>query len=311
MSEHGNARCCAPGAVLGAFTSAALSHSCACGPSWIVRGGRQAPFAALAGIVNATPDSFSDGGRYAAPEAAVAHALTLLDEGAGMVDLGAESTRPFAAPVGADAEAARLLPVLEGVRGARPDALVSVDTYKASTARQALDLGAHIINDVSACAFDPALLEVLVSYKPGYVLMHSQGRPTTMQVAPVYTSVVDEVLAFFESKLAELVRAGLPEDRIVLDPGVGFGKRAEHSLAVLRHVERFMTLGRPLYVGLSMKSLFGDTLQLSVEERGEATRLALVLLARQGVRYHRVHHVAQARRALLLARTLTSEGLAD
>lgn len=269
--------------------------------------GLAAPLAGLVGIVNVTPDSFADGGRYLAVETAVAHGCSLLDHGAIMLDVGAESTRPFAAPVDAEEEARRLLPVVRGLLAARPEALISVDTYKASTARLALEAGAQVINDVSAWAMEPELLEVLADHRPGYVLMHSQGTPATMQVAPRYAAVVDEVCAFFEARMTELVRAGLPEDRIVLDPGIGFGKLAEHSFELLRQTERLAALGRPLYVGLSMKSLFGQALDLPVEERGEATRLAVVLLATRGVRYHRVHEVARARQALELAALLTSE----
>ena len=225
---------------------------------WILRGGRvlnPAPFC-LIGIVNVTPDSFSDGGKYIDPRNAVAHGLRLLDEGAGMLDLGAESTRPFAEPVPEGEEIARLMPVVARLREQRPDAVLSVDTLKAGTARAALEGGADIINDVSACVADPALLDVLAEYKPGYVLMHSQGSPREMQVNPRYGNVVEEILAFFEEHLARLVKAGLPEDRIVLDPGIGFGKNKDHTVAILKGLERFASLGRPLYVGLSRKSMF-------------------------------------------------------
>ena len=280
---------------------------CEVGPSpvWVVGEGVCAPFDGLAGILNVTPDSFSDGGLYASVDAAVTHGLALLDEGAVMLDVGAESTRPRAAFVDAQEERRRLVPVLEGVLAARPGALLSVDTYKASTARVALEAGARVINDVSAWGVDPALPEVLATFKPGYVLMHNLGIPATLTEAPRYDSVVDEVCAFFECKLAALVRAGLPEDRVVLDPGIGFGKTAEQSFELLRGLDRLARLGRPLYVGLSMKSLFGGALGLPLEARGEATRLATVLLAGRGVRYHRVHHVAETRRALELAALLT------
>ena len=231
-----------------------------------------APFC-LIGIVNVTPDSFSDGGKYIDPRNAVAHGLRLLDEGAGMLDLGAESTRPFAEPVPEGEEIARLMPVVARLREQRPDAVLSVDTLKAGTARAALEGGADIINDVSACVADPALLDVLAEYKPGYVLMHSQGSPREMQVNPRYGNVVEEILAFFEEHLARLVKAGLPEDRIVLDPGIGFGKNKDHTVAILKGLERFASLGRPLYVGLSRKSMFREILGLELEQRAEATRL--------------------------------------
>lgn len=265
---------------------------------------RPSPFG-LVGIVNITPDSFSDGGRFLDPEKAVAHGLSLLEAGAAMLDLGAESTRPFAAPVSGEDELARLMPVLEALRHRRTDAVLSVDTFKAETARRALEAGADVINDISACLFDPPLLDVVARYKPGYVLMHSQGKPAEMQIAPRYDDVVETVFAFFERRMDALVRAGLPEDRIVLDPGIGFGKNREHTVALLRGMERFQRLGRPLYVGLSRKSLFGDLLGLAAGEREEATHLAVALLAARGVSYHRVHDVAGCARALRLAAAMT------
>lgn len=276
---------------------------------WVIRGGRRvrpSPFC-LVGIVNVTPDSFSDGGRFLEPEKAVAHGLRLLEEGADVLDLGAESTRPFAAPVSGEEELARLMPVLAEIRRRRPEAVLSVDTFKAETARQALEAGADVINDISACLFDPPLLEVVTQFKPGYVLMHSQGRPADMQIAPQYDDVVETLLAFFESRMDMLVRAGLPEDRIVLDPGIGFGKNREHTLALLRALERFRGLGRPLYVGLSRKSLFGDLLDLAPGEREEATHLAVALLAARGVTCHRVHDVAGCARALRLVAAITPQ----
>lgn len=274
---------------------------------WKVRGARQvrpSPFC-LVGIVNITPDSFSDGGRFLDPDKAVAHGLRLLEDGAAMLDLGAESTRPFAAPVRGEDERTRLMPVLQELRRRRPEAVLSVDTFKAETARRALEAGADVINDISACLFDPPLLEVVTQYKPGYVLMHSRGKPADMQIAPQYDDVVETVFAFFERRMDVLVRAGLPEDRIVLDPGIGFGKNVEHAVALLRAMDRFQRLGRPLYVGLSRKSLFGDLLGLAAGEREEATHLAVALLAARGVSYHRVHDVAGCARALRLAAAMT------
>ncbi len=274
---------------------------------WILLGGRvlnPAPFC-LIGIVNVTPDSFSDGGKFLDSDHAVEHGLRLLDDGAGMLDLGAESTRPFAEPVPAAEECARLMPVLTRLRALRPDAVLAVDTFKAETARAALEAGADVINDVSACTEDPALTEVLAEYKPGYVLMHSQGNPKTMQINPSYTDVVEDILAFFEKHLDRLVQSGLPEDRIVLDPGIGFGKNKAHTVEILKGMERFASLGRPLYVGLSRKSMFREILGLDLEQRAEATRLAVALLAARGVPYHRVHDVAGCAQAIRLVEAMT------
>jgi dihydropteroate synthase len=279
---------------------------------WIVAGGRlvrPAPFC-LAGIVNMTPDSFFDGNLHAEPDRAVRRALELLDEGAHLLDLGAESTRPGALPLGDNPEQAcavetgRLLPVLESLRRLKPDAVLCADTRHGLTAAAALAAGADVINDVSA-AEDPVLLDALCRYHPGYVLMHGGSRGG----APVSgnpKTVTDRVLRFFEAQLARLAKAGLPEDHIVLDPGVGFGKTSEESAVLLREIRRLHSLGRPLYAGLSMKSLFGDLLGLSLADRGEATRVATALLAASGVRYHRVHDAAAAASALRLTEFIAS-----
>jgi len=281
--------------------------------SWTIAGGRvlgPAPFF-VAGIVNATPDSFSDGGRCLDPAAALAHARRLLAEGADILDVGGESTRPGAAEVPAEEEARRVLPVIAGaarLTGADgAPAVVSVDTTKAAVAAAALSAGASIVNDISACRFDPALLDVVAQARPGYVLMHCQGAPRTMQQAPRYDDVVGEIAAFFEERLLALTRAGLPEDRILLDPGIGFGKTLAHNLEILRRLPEFLALGRPLYLGLSNKTLWGGLLGLPVDQRGEATRIATALAARRGASAHRVHEVAQARAALRLALALDPE----
>lgn len=255
----------------------------------------------IAGIVNVTPDSFYDGGRHADAAAAVAHGLSLAEGGADMLDVGGESTRPGAAPVSLEEELRRVVPVVAGLVAARPDIPVAVDTYKAGCAAAALDAGAVAVNDVSACAFDPGLRDVVAQYKPGYVLMHSQGRPATMQDDPRYGDVVEDILAFFEERMALLVRAGLPEEHIVLDPGVGFGKSTEHNLDILRRLDRFTSLGRPLYLGISNKSVFGAVLALPVEKRNLATAVLSVLCTARGARIHRVHDAAGVAAALRLA----------
>ncbi|EHJ46496.1 dihydropteroate synthase [Solidesulfovibrio carbinoliphilus subsp. oakridgensis] len=260
----------------------------------------------VAGIVNVTPDSFSDGGRHADTAAAVAHGRRLAADGADILDVGGESTRPGAAPVPLEAELARVVPVVAALAEALPGVVLSVDTYKAGCAAAAIEAGAAIINDVSACAFDPGLLDVVCHHKPGYVLMHSLGRPETMQRDPRYGDVVEDILAFFEEKLAMLSRAGLPEDRVVVDPGIGFGKRPEHNLEILRRLDRFLVLGRPVFLGLSNKSVFGACLNLPVGERGLATAVASALCSGRGARIHRLHDVAQGRVALGLAAALAA-----
>lgn len=256
------------------------------------------------GIVNLTPDSFYDGGAHADVPTGLAHALHLLEDGADMVDLGAESSRPGAEEVPAQHECARLLPVLTELVRAAPAAVISVDTYHAVTAAAALEAGACVINDISACTFDPGLTDVLVQYKPGYVLMHGKGRPREMQVQPSYSDVRRDVTDFFERELHRLTTAGLPEEHIVLDPGIGFGKSLAHNLALLSHVEDWVGFGRPLLVGLSMKSLFGDLLNLAPQERGAAVQTASALLWTRGVFWHRVHEVSRVCSALRLAAAL-------
>lgn len=274
--------------------------------TWFMRGGRAfepAPFGVM-GIVNITPDSFYDGNSHADCENARIHAEKLLHEGAHILDLGAESSRPSAKPLTDEQEQERLLPVLRALRATHPAAYLSVDTYHASTAQHALEAGADCINDISACTFEPALLDVLAQFKPGYVLMHSQGRPQTMQQAPRYCAVVDEVYHFFEQHLNRLTKAGLPLDRIVLDPGIGFGKHMQHNVELLRNCERFLQLGRPLLMGISMKSFLGDMLGLPLLERQSATQVVTSLLAAKGAAYHRVHHVAATCQTLALTTAL-------
>ena len=288
-------------------SSAAAAEESAERPVWRVLGGRalsaSAPFGVM-GIVNVTPDSFFDGGEHMEADAAVAHALRLRDEGADILDIGAESSRPGACALSADEELRRLLPVLCRLRASASGVCLSVDTYHAATAEAVLRCGASVINDISGCSYDPALLEVLAQYRPGYVLMHRQGRPATMQNDPRYDDVRRDVLAFFDRMLNRLVRAGLPEDRIVLDPGIGFGKRLEHNLALLAHADEWLTFGRPVLMGLSMKSLFGDLLGLPASRRGAVTQTATALLWQKGIFWHRVHDVAAARQGLLLAAAL-------
>ncbi len=282
--------------------------------TWILKGGRvlgPAPFF-IAGVVNVTPDSFYDGGSHAGVEAGVSHGADLARQGAHILDVGGESTRPYADSVSLDEELERVVPVIEGLagldicdeNGTLLHPVISVDTYKAEVAARALDAGADIVNDVSAFAFDPGLLDVLAQYAPGYVLMHSLGRPEDMQDAPSYKDVVDEILAFFEQKLEVLDKAGLPKDRIVLDPGIGFGKLLEHNLAILRNLERFKVLGLPIYMGLSNKSLWQGLLGLGVNERQNATQAATAVTAMKGAAIHRVHEVKFAQQTLTIVQEI-------
>ena len=278
---------------------------------WKSRGGRSfgtTPFL-LAGIVNLTPDSFSDGGIYQDYEEAMSRCRSVVSEGAAIIDLGGESTRPGSVPVGPDEELARLMPVLGSCVAMRDaaqggDFHVSVDTWRSSVARIVLDAGVDIINDISGASFDPAMADVVGSYKPGYVLMHTPASPQTMQECTDYTidgSVVEAVLRFFEKSMTKLVKAGLPEENIILDPGIGFGKTAEQNLELLRSTETLHSLGRPLYVGVSRKRMFATLFGLGLADRDAATQVVTALLAAKGVYAHRVHDVAGAATALKLA----------
>ena len=285
-------------------------------PRWTMTGGRTllpAPFI-VAGIVNITPDSFSDGGRYVKPEAAMERIRRIVAEGAAMVDIGAESTRPGAEDIGHTEEWRRLAPVLEQTlaeRNGRTDAdpaafySVAVDTFRADTAAKALSMpgpGVDVINDVSGGSFDPGMDEVLATCKPGYVLGHSPALPAFMQQSPRYDNVVDELMCWFSTRMRVLVKAGLPEDRICLDPCIGFGKTLEHTLSIIDEIPRFLSLGRPLYFGISRKSFLGAITGSAVSGRDSATQAATALLARAGVAVHRVHQVAETVNTLKIVR---------
>jgi dihydropteroate synthase len=252
------------------------------------------------GIVNVTPDSFSDGGQFASADAAVAHGLRLVDEGADLLDVGGESTRPGAAPVPADEELARVLPVVEGL-ARRTTVPLSVDTSKAAVARHCLDAGAHVINDVTALAGDPDMAALLAARPAGVVLMHMQGTPQTMQLAPSYRDVVADVGHFLQQRLTELAAAGIAAERVVLDPGIGFGKTAAHNLALLARLEELQRFGRPVLLGVSRKGFLGKFLGRPPEQRLAGSLAALLAPQSRGaVQIVRVHDVAATRDAVTL-----------
>jgi dihydropteroate synthase len=244
------------------------------------------------GIVNVTPDSFSDGGRHATTEAAVAHALELVREGADLLDIGGESTRPGSLPVPLDEELARVLPVVRGLAG-RAGVPLSVDTSKAEVARLCLEAGAAIVNDVTGLRGDPAMPAVVRDAGAAAVVMHMLGTPATMQDAPRYGDVVAEVGAFFESRLHDLAGAGIPAERIALDPGIGFGKRSGHNLRLLAKLGEFQRLGRPVVLGVSRKGFLGRLLNGRPAGERLAASLAAVChaQARGAVQVARVHDV--------------------
>lgn len=242
------------------------------------------------GIVNVTPDSFSDGGRYNQQEAAVQHGLNMLSEGATVLDIGGESTRPGAAPVSEAEELARVVPVIAALRS-HTEALISVDTMKPAVAAAAVAAGADIINDVTGLA-DAAMVELAASTGAGCIAMHIQGRPQNMQQAPKYENVVEEIAQFFRERLASLTKAGISPQQIMFDPGIGFGKTLEHNLSLLRHLTALGGTGRPLLLGVSRKSFLGKILGDMDLNRREWPTVALTSLGREmGVRMFRVHSV--------------------
>lgn len=243
------------------------------------------------GILNVTPDSFSDGGRHHALEGALAHARRMITEGAGIIDVGGESTRPGAKAVGADEEIGRTLPLIRALRQ-EWQGLISIDTWKAQVAREALLAGADIVNDVSGLLGDPEMTGVCRDSGCGVVVMHRQGTPDVMQLAPVYEDVVREVGAFFQERLRSLTAAGLRESALCFDPGIGFGKTVAHNLELLRALDRLAPAGRPLLLGVSRKSFIGRVLESEVLEDRDWPTVAMTARARElGVRLHRVHEV--------------------
>ncbi|HDJ30126.1 MAG TPA: dihydropteroate synthase [Candidatus Acetothermia bacterium] len=258
------------------------------------------------GVLNVTPDSFFDGGQHMTTKAAVNHALEMIRDGADIVDVGGESSRPGAAPVPGEVELSRVVPVITGIRESS-DVLISVDTTKSRVARAALAAGADIVNDISALRFDPEMGPLIAEADACVVLMHMQGTPRTMQENPTYSDPVEEIKEFFSARMEAAVRAGIPEERIILDPGIGFGKRLEHNLAILRGIGSFLELGAPVLIGLSRKSFLGELLGLPPAERLVGTVAANAVAVRNGADIIRVHDVKEGRQTADVARRLRED----
>jgi len=261
------------------------------------------------GIVNVTPDSFSDGGEFLEADAAVAHGERLAGEGASVLDIGGESTRPGAEPVPADEELRRVIPVIERLAVAERGAWLSVDTTKLDVARAALDAGARIVNDVSAFRFAADLAGLVAEREAHCVLMHMLGEPRTMQADPRYDDVVDDVKAFLSERLAFAVAEGVSEDRVWLDPVIGFGKTVTHNLELLRRLDEIAAIGPPVVIGTSRKSFIGKLVGGADSGRLPGTIASNVLALERGARIFRVHDVAAVLQALkLTAATLAGDG---
>ena len=256
----------------------------------------------IVGILNVTPDSFSDGGQFFDPEAAAEHAAAMIDEGAGIIDVGGESTRPGSDPVSQEEEVGRVVPVVRRILAARPEALISVDTYRSGVAAAALEAGARLVNDVTALRGDPRMASVAADARCPVILMHMQGEPKTMQREPHYKDVVSEVTDFLESRAEHAVRAGVRPENIIVDPGIGFGKNLEHNLALLRNLDAIGSLGFPVLIGASRKTFLGTITGVKeASERVFGTVATTVLAYEKGATFFRVHDVRANREALATA----------
>lgn len=255
------------------------------------------------GILNITPDSFSDGGRLLSMDAVARQVRNMLEAGVDILDVGGESTRPFAEPVSPEEEIGRVIPVIEAIREIT-SIPVSIDTTKAVVARAALAAGADMINDISAFRYDPAMLEVALGYEGPVIIMHMQGTPGTMQVNPSYDDVVAEISDFFEERIGWLGENGVNRERIIIDPGIGFGKTVEHNLIILKNIRIFKKLGCPVLVGHSRKSFLEKILGLEVDRRDCATAMLSLYCALEGADMVRVHDVELSGQAVRLAARL-------
>lgn len=258
----------------------------------------------IMGIVNVTPDSFSDGGRYLAQDSAVQHALQLVSEGADILDVGGESTRPCADLVSTEEELHRVIPVIK-LLAQKTDVPISIDTSKADVAREALSAGARIVNDISGLSHDPRMVGLCRESKCGIVCMHMQGTPQTMQISPAYNNVVEEICEYLSVRLDILYQEGIEPGRVVFDPGIGFGKTAQHNMEILASVRRLRALGRPILIGHSRKRFLQKVIGRSVDERLFGTVGISVAMAAQHVDILRVHDVAANRDAILAFQSIS------
>ncbi len=257
------------------------------------------------GILNITPDSFSDGGKFADYDLALAHALDLISAGADILDIGGESTRPGSAPAPLEVEIERVVPIIRAVRE-KSDIPISIDTCKAEVAVQSLEAGADIINDISSLQFDPAMARVAAESGAPVILMHMLGTPRTMQINPVYHSVISEITAFLEERMKFAVQNGIERSQIIVDPGIGFGKTVKHNLNIIRDLDSFSCMDRPILLGASRKRFIGTILDRIEEERELGTAVVNTLGIAAGAHILRVHDVAFQREAVQMAEAVVS-----
>lgn len=259
------------------------------------------------GILNVTPDSFYDGGRFFDEEKAISRALELAAQGIDILDIGGESSRPGSEPIPAEEELKRVLPVIRSIRP-RVKCLISIDTTKSVVAKAAIEEGVDIINDISALRADPEMGQVAAESKVGVILMHMKGTPQTMQLNPFYQDVISEIASFFQERMAVAQEKGIKTEQIILDPGIGFGKRLEDNLRLINYLDSFLPLGRPLLVGLSRKSFIGQVLNLPPEERLEGTIASAIISFLRGASILRVHDPMAISRAIRVAEAILASG---
>jgi dihydropteroate synthase len=260
----------------------------------------------IMGILNVTPDSFSDGGKFFNAEGAVRRALAMVEQGAQIVDIGGESTRPGARELPVEEELRRVIPVIKRLKP-RTRTLISIDTRKSQVAQAALDEGADLVNDISALSHDPKMAEVVAGCEVPVVLMHMLGTPETMQIAPHYDDVLFDLKYFFVTRIRQALEAGIAEDRIIIDPGIGFGKTLEHNLTLINNLDYFSDLKKPILIGTSRKSFIAGILDTAVDQRLEGTIASVLISVIRGASMIRVHDVLEVKRALQVAESIIYE----
>ena len=254
----------------------------------------------IMGILNVTPDSFSDGGKYLEKNNAINHALAMIDNGADIIDVGGESTRPFSDPVSLDEEISRVIPVIEGIRK-ESDVCISIDTTKSEVATAALNSGASLINDVSAMEVDPLMIDVALKFDCPIIIMHMKGTPKSMQNNPQYESLISDIKDYLQERVDFIVSKGINSKKIVIDPGIGFGKTVENNFEIINNLNHFTKMGFPVMLGASRKSFIGISLDLPEEDRLEGSLAANIIGLQNGAKIFRVHDVAETNKAFVIA----------
>ncbi len=259
------------------------------------------------GILNVTPDSFSDGGKFLEVEKAVERAREMIEEGADIIDVGGESSRPFSEPVSEEEELKRVIPVIKTLREEFPEVIISIDTYKSRVAEKAINAGADIVNDISAGRFDPEMVNVIKDAECPVILMHMKGTPKTMQIDPFYKDVLKEIKDFLKERIDHFVSRGVDFEKIIVDPGIGFGKRLQDNLEIIKNLDVFKSLGRPVFLGHSRKSFIGEFIKKPPDERDFATAGVSVFAVLKGVHFLRVHSVKVNKDAVTMFKILFQE----